>query len=63
MDVKFVGILPMQIAWEVMISYDLSSRPPGLTSSFQGSVNVHRGDLLFMPQRKCISSFVFYIHV
>ena len=26
-----------------------SSRAPGLTSGLQGSVNVHRGALLFMP--------------
>ena len=39
-----------------------SSRAPGLTSGLQGSVNVHRGALLFMPQWQCISSFVFYIH-
>ena len=38
-----------------------SSRAPGLTSGLQGSVNVHRGDLLLVPQWQCISSFVFYI--
>ena len=38
-----------------------SSRAPGLTSGLQGSVNVHRGALLFVPQWQCISSFVFYI--
>ena len=38
-----------------------SSREPGLTSGLQGSVNVHRGALLLMPQWQCISSFVFYI--
>ena len=27
-----------------------SSRAPGLTSALQGSVNVHRGALLFVPQ-------------
>ena len=27
----------------------------------RGSVNVHRGALLLVPQRQCISSFVFYI--
>ena len=27
-----------------------SSRAPGLTSGFQGSVNVHRGALLLVPQ-------------
>ena len=27
-----------------------SSRAPGLTSGLQGSVNVHRGTLLFVPQ-------------
>ena len=37
-----------------------SSRAPGLTSGLQGSVNVHRGALLLVPQWRCISSFVFY---
>ena len=36
-----------------------SSRAPGLTSGLQGSVNVHRGALLLVPQWQCISSFVF----
>ena len=27
-----------------------SSRAPGLTSDLQGSMNVHRGDLLLVPQ-------------
>ena len=35
-----------------------SSRAPGLTSGLQGFVNVHRGALLLVPQRQCISSFV-----
>ena len=38
-----------------------SSRAPCLTSGLQGSVNVHRGTLLLVPQWQCISSFVFYI--
>ena len=38
-----------------------SSRAPGLTSGLQGSVNVHRGALLLVPQWQYISSFVFYI--
>ena len=38
-----------------------SSRAPGLTSSLQGSVNVHRGALLLVSQWQRISSFVFYI--
>ena len=38
-----------------------SSRAPGLTSGLQGSVNVHRGALLLVPQWQCISSFVFYL--
>ena len=38
-----------------------SSRAPGLTSGLQGSVNVHRGDLLLVPQWQCISCFVLYI--
>ena len=40
-----------------------SSRAPGLTSGFQGSVNVHRGALLLVPQWQGISSFVIYICV
>ena len=38
-----------------------SSRAPVLISGLQGSVNVHRGALLLVPQWQCISSFVFYI--
>ena len=38
-----------------------SSRAPGLTSGLQGSVNVHSGALLLVPQWRCISSYVFYI--
>ena len=38
-----------------------SSRAPGLSSSLQRSVHVHRGALLLVPQWQCISSFVFYI--
>ena len=38
-----------------------SFRAPGLTSGLQGSLNVHRGALLLVPQWQCISSFVFYI--
>ena len=37
------------------------SRASSLTSGLQGSVNVHRGALLLVPQWQCISSFVFYI--
>ena len=37
------------------------SRAPGLTSGLKGSVNVHRGALLLVPQWQCISSSVFYI--
>ena len=40
-----------------------SSRSPVLTSGLQGSLNVHRGALLLVPQWQCISSFVFYIFV
>ena len=36
-----------------------SSRAPGLTSVLQGSVNVHLGALLLVPQSQCISCFVF----
>ena len=42
-----------------------SSRASGLTSGLQGSMNVHRGALLLVPQWQCISYFVFcivYIH-
>ena len=39
----------------------ITSRAPGLTSGLQGSVNVHRGALLLVPQWQCISSFVIYI--
>ena len=38
-----------------------SSRSPGLTSALQGSMNVHRGALLLVPQWLCISYFVFSI--
>ena len=38
-----------------------SSRAPALTSSLQGSVGVHRGALLLVPQWQYISSFVFYL--
>ena len=38
-----------------------SSQAPGLTSGVQGSLNVHRGALLLMPQWQCISSFAFCI--
>ena len=40
-----------------------SSRAPFLYSGLKGSVNVHRGALLFVPQWQCISSFVFYIYL
>ena len=40
-----------------------SSQAPGLTSGLQGSMNVHRGALLLVPQWQCISSFVSYIFV
>ena len=39
---------------------DESSRAPGLTSGLQGSVNVHRGALLLVPQWQCISYFLFH---
>ena len=38
-----------------------SSRAPGITSGLQGSVNVHRGALLLVPQWQWISFFVFYV--
>ena len=37
-----------------------SSRAPGLTSGLQGSVNVHRGDLLLLPHWQCISFFLYF---
>ena len=37
-----------------------SSQALGLNSGLQGSVNVHRGALLLVPQWRWISSFVFY---
>ena len=40
-----------------------SSRTPGLASGLQGSVNVHHGALLLVPQWQYISYFVFYIFV
>ena len=40
-----------------------SCRAPGLTSGLQGSLNVHRGALLLVPQWQYISSFVFYTFV
>ena len=39
-----------------------SSWALGLTFGLQGSVNVHRGALLLVPQWRCISSFVFYTY-
>ena len=38
-----------------------SSRALGLPSGLQGTVNVHHGALLLVPQWQCISSFVFLI--
>ena len=35
-----------------------SSRAPGLTSALQGSVNVHRGALLLVPQ--CASVLLYF---
>ena len=40
-----------------------SSRAPGLAFGLQGSVIVHRGALLLVPQWQCISSLVFYIWI
>ena len=37
-----------------------SSRAPGLTSGLQGSVNVHRGALLLVPQWQCIRVFLYF---
>ena len=40
-----------------------SSRTRSLISGLQGSVNVHRGALLLVPQWRCISTVVFYMIV
>ena len=40
-----------------------SSRTPGITSALQGSVNVHHGALLLVPQWQCISSAIFYFWI
>ena len=47
----------------IILWFVLSTRnaTPGLTSGLQGSVDVHRGALLLVPQWQCISSFVFFI--
>ena len=34
-----------------------------VNATLQGSVNVHRGVLLLVPQSQCISSFVFYCSI
>ena len=41
--------------------YFYSSRAPDLTSAFQGSMNVHRDTLLFVPQLQCFSSFWIFV--
>ena len=55
----FASYLSIERKWfpeiYVIILTD-SSRAPGLTSGLQGSVNVHRGALLLVPQWQCISS-------
>ena len=38
----------------------VSSRAPGLTSGLQGSLNVHRGTLLLVPQWRYISFFLYF---
>ena len=40
-----------------------SSQAPGLTSGLHGSMDVHRGVLLLVPQWQWFSSFVFYIDI
>ena len=40
---------------------NMCSLTNNLNSGLQGSVNVHHGALLMVPQWQCISSFVFYI--
>ena len=46
-----------------LLDYSYSSRAPGLTSGLKRTMNVHRGDLLLVPQLQCNSSFVSYITV
>ena len=40
-----------------------SSREHGITSALDGSVNVHHGALLLVPQWQCISSLIFYFWI
>ena len=60
--VSCLHIFTFVLSWAFMAGAD-SSRAPGLTSGLQGSVNVHRGALLLVPQWQCISSFVFYTYI
>ena len=48
---------------DILTSFLDSSRAPGLSSGLQGSMDVHRGALLLVPQWQCISSFVFHINI
>ena len=45
--------LPLAVQ-RLKVSFGHSSRAPGLTSGLQGSVNVHHGALLLVPQFFCI---------
>ena len=35
-----------------------SSRAPGLTSGFQGSIGVYFGNILFMSHSRCINTYI-----
>ena len=50
-------------SWRVLLAKQETLTPPGHLVSplvYGGSVSVHRGALLLVPQWQCISSFVFY---
>ena len=48
-------------SWRVRLAKQKTLPPHGHLVSPLGSVNVHRGALLLVPQWQCISSLVFYI--
>ena len=39
-----------------------SSRAPGLTTGLQGSMNVHRGALLLLPQWQIKAQFMSFVY-
>ena len=45
-----LGLLPVKIQPRVQLAKQETVTPPGLTSGLQGSVNVHRGALMLVPQ-------------